>query len=170
MRWFYFNPRSPCGERRIPLRRDAAQRLISIHAPRAGSDIIGRGRFCGDGRISIHAPRAGSDGVPLVCAAGNDGISIHAPRAGSDFSAARELANSLNFNPRSPCGERHWLADCKKREQAFQSTLPVRGATISMRPLRGIREISIHAPRAGSDSNILCFCKFKAQYILNQLF
>lgn len=30
--------------------------------------------------------------------------------------------------------------------------------------------ISIHAPRAGSDSNILCFCKFKAQYILNQLF
>ena len=30
--------------------------------------------------------------------------------------------------------------------------------------------ISIHAPRAGSDSNILCFCKLKAQYILNQLF
>ena len=31
-------------------------------------------------------------------------------------------------------------------------------------------DISIHAPRAGSDSNILCFCKLKAQYILNQLF
>ena len=78
----YFNPRSPCGERRAPpntqeisdgfqstlpvwgaTRRwsgGAQRRIISIHAPRVGSDLVqvpeGRRIF-----ISIHAPRVGSD-------------------------------------------------------------------------------------------------------------
>ena len=33
----------------------------------------------------------------------------------------------------------------------FQSTLPVRGATVDVIPLYGVWAISIHAPRAGSD-------------------
>ena len=42
-------------------------------------------------------------------------ISIHAPRAGSDFGEIGILDKPVNFNPRSPCGERqgwrqkHWL-------------------------------------------------------------
>ena len=56
--------------------------IISIHAPRVGSDFVPRvGRYAEN--ISIHAPRVGSD---------TDGlhtleyiyISIHAPRVGSD--------------------------------------------------------------------------------------
>lgn len=42
--------------------------------------------------------------------------------------------------------------------------------TLKEEKIAELKEISIHAPRAGSDSNILCFCKLKAQYILNQLF
>ena len=36
---FYFNPRSPCGERPEDLRAEALEMMISIHAPRAGSDL-----------------------------------------------------------------------------------------------------------------------------------
>ncbi len=55
------------------------------------------------------------------------------------------------FNPRSPCGER---LDSVKEEYAsliFQSTLPVWGATPPPLTLRAAAEISIHAPRVGSD-------------------
>ena len=34
------------------------------------------------------------------------GISIHAPHAGSDQVLNFHLSHLLNFNPRSPCGER----------------------------------------------------------------
>ena len=57
----YFNPRSPHGERHLLLRVALKRRLISIHAPRTGSD-----KPCGchihvGQAISIHAPRTGSD-------------------------------------------------------------------------------------------------------------
>ena len=34
----YFNPRSPCGERRLAAQLGALLLEISIHAPRVGSD------------------------------------------------------------------------------------------------------------------------------------
>ena len=56
--------------------------------------------------ISIHAPRAGSDLV-LRSDGGLPVISIHAPRAGSDPTAlATPFDRLVHFNPRSPCGER----------------------------------------------------------------
>ena len=55
--------------------------------------------------ISIHAPRAGSDVMPGDWRM--DGkISIHAPRAGSDESEPYYSDAVIDFNPRSPCGER----------------------------------------------------------------
>ena len=33
-------------------------------------------------------------------------ISIHAPHAGSDVGSASLVAETIDFNPRSPCGER----------------------------------------------------------------
>ena len=35
-----FNPRSPCGERRDRFNGELADTVISIHAPRVGSDFI----------------------------------------------------------------------------------------------------------------------------------
>jgi len=123
-----FNPRPPCGERLVtapvafplslfqstpPVRGATWLRSwrccddrVSIHAPRAGSDVVGRGSSS-VGLVSIHAPRAGSDdlGSYLPCMAQNKFqstppvrgattrnhfyllatfVSIHAPRAGSD--------------------------------------------------------------------------------------
>ena len=57
-----FNPRSPHGERRDLLENLVKLRLISIHAPRTGSDQVYNSTFscyC----ISIHAPRTGSDAI-----------------------------------------------------------------------------------------------------------
>ena len=36
----HFNPRSPHGERQAPLTQQKKSKVISIHAPRTGSDIL----------------------------------------------------------------------------------------------------------------------------------
>ena len=61
------------------------------------------------------------------------------------------LSVTLNFNPRSPCGERHRIHLATGSTAAFQSTLPVWGATGAGRCRGQGRKISIHAPRVGSD-------------------
>ena len=78
-------------------------------------------------------------------------ISIHAPRAGSDYTGWGLRHRPVDFNPRSPCGERRGQRRKGAGHEKFQSTLPVRGATkiCSFTAINLI--ISIHAPRAGSD-------------------
>ena len=79
--------------------------------------------------ISIHAPRAGCDSVMVVDSVEFGTISIHAPRAGCDDC--------------SPVRYRLLVI--------FQSTHPVRGATIDTDNETLETVISIHAPRAGCD-------------------
>ena len=55
--------------------------------------------------ISIHAPRTGSDFFPDYGKRLRH-ISIHAPRTGSDKFNLHTARNILYFNPRSPHGER----------------------------------------------------------------
>ena len=55
------------------------------------------------------------------------------------------------FNPRTPCGVRHRLNAMSTQGQIFQSTHPVRGATMRRRFIFSNNYISIHAPRAGCD-------------------
>ena len=129
-RWRNFNPRAPCGARRSPamriLRTTSFQSTrpvrgathersdphagagISIHAPRAGRDHH-RAAFRPDADISIHAPRAGRDHFQS-CKLYRVSISIHAPRAGRDLARASHSLMTL----------------------LFQSTRPVRGATINL--------------------------------------
>ena len=82
-----------------------AQRVISIHAPRAGCDRALRQQREMTQAISIHAPRAGCDKRLGV---GIDGvpISIHAPRAGCDAGQSPRVFSLAYFNPRTPCGVR----------------------------------------------------------------
>ena len=126
--------------------------VISIHAPRTGSDhavVVGPQGFV----ISIHAPRTGSDLVHFGGGfVGEVPISIHAPRTGSDFATRFVSAFVSYFNPRSPYGERLAVRAVLLAQQVFQSTLPVRGATGIVRRLTPLECISIHAPRTGSDS------------------
>ena len=79
--------------------------LISIHAPRVGSDHI---LHLLDHKPPNFNPRSPC-GERLI-ETKSDGflpsISIHAPRVGSD-PGKNGIKKALNyFNPRSPCGER----------------------------------------------------------------
>ena len=125
--------------------------VISIHAPRVGSD----GTPCASfalAVISIHAPRVGSDYRKALESANSENISIHAPRVGSDPRTGIRLAFHRYFNPRSPCGERL----VKMYSTAYHSHFNPRSPCGERRP--GImlypeeHKISIHAPRVGSDS------------------
>ena len=192
-----FNPRAPCGARQVtdvevesiakfqstrPVRgatphppRPRRPHQISIHAPRAGRDLLDLAGYL-TFRISIHAPRAGRDGRDRGVSSAQAYFNPRAP-CGARPTSTPWPSSWRNFNPRAPCGARP--AATKKSAGAFkfQSTRPVRGATRrstpSPRPSRdfnprapcGARPfldqtglelgvISIHAPRAGRD----CSC------------
>ena len=148
--------------------------MISIHAPRVGSDAFS---ICTLPPATRHfnprspcgeRPVGASIEIAKLC------ISIHAPRVGSDPTWSARLPNLKNFNPRSPCGERRLTPRPSQQPRRFQSTLPVWGATSLHRswtvphrnfnprspcgerhPLQPrqsiLGHISIHAPRVGSD-------------------
>ena len=78
-------------------------------------------------------------------------ISTHAPRTGSDGIAKAMAEQWVDFNPRSPHGERRNCDGFRPRAYRFQSTLPARGATQQLHAGHPQRTISIHAPRTGSD-------------------
>ena len=101
--------------------------MISIHAPRMGSDFEHLQPF-GFQIISIHAPRMGSDPRTGHAERGRR-ISIHAPRMGSDQLFGQSVPSQFDFNPRSPDGERPATDAANAAQKAFQSTLPGWGAT-----------------------------------------
>ena len=78
-------------------------------------------------------------------------ISIHAPREGSDGSLYHPAGPVPHFNPRSPRRERPHESSYVDNDELFQSTLPAKGATCEEMFGRGDTDISIHAPREGSD-------------------
>ncbi|QTA93750.1 Uncharacterized protein dnm_098540 [Desulfonema magnum] len=104
---------------------------VSIHAPRAGSDVIERLALSREAHVSIHAPRAGSD-----FSVRKKQIEYYAsfnprPPCGERHGATGIYGRGASFNPRPPCGER--LVDTITGDLAFlfQSTPPVRGATLT---------------------------------------
>ena len=99
-----FNPRTPCGVRRLTRFRLTTRENFNPRTPcgvRLQHGQPGNARGC----ISIHAPRAGCDlkaGIRWWQVA----ISIHAPRAGCDRMKEISGLPARNFNPRTPCGVR----------------------------------------------------------------
>ena len=101
-------------------------------------------------------------------------ISTHAPLAGRDTRTFSKRPREANFNPRAPCGARHYSWHLSRTEQEFQPTRPLRGATEDEKQEQGERKhfnprapcgarqgliysnmgigyISTHAPLAGRD-------------------
>ena len=145
---------------------------ISIHAPHAGSDYY-EVFYNRRTDISIHAPHAGSDNGNDVLLTVRDHFNPRSPcgeRRPCNGTGKNCLWNfnprspcgerryntgaygrAINFNPRSPCGERPAAMQKELRDMEFQSTLPMRGATMVSTRLPPNNKISIHAPHAGSD-------------------
>ena len=124
----YFNPRSPCGERRTTNGWWTWLPPISIHAPRVGSDLsaVERQKALAEFQSTLPVWGATADNANKM---GTSMISIHAPRVGSDERDIADKQSGENFNPRSPCGERRKRKIQNIQNRAFQSTLPVWGAT-----------------------------------------
>ncbi len=101
----YFNPRSPCGERR---KRRSWLRCIPYFNPRSP---------CGERRRDAPGVRR----CPRFQSA--------LPLRGATFSARSAARPSRDFNPRSPCGERQPSPAAAPIASRFQSALPLRGAT-----------------------------------------
>ena len=79
-----FNPRSPCGERQDSFYPQNMVFLFQSTLPVWGAT----GGITGElpiKLISIHAPRVGSDQALILFHNVDIDISIHAPRVGSDF-------------------------------------------------------------------------------------
>ena len=123
-----FNPRSPCGERLQFHEVILWHPLFQSTLPVWGATIVYLCLWIAID-ISIHAPRVGSDELRLAVVTQMYYISIHAPRVGSDYYVPTSTLISRDFNPRSPCGERHTVNIRYKFLSVFQSTLPVWGAT-----------------------------------------
>ena len=145
-----FNPRAPCGARRGASTEIEKEVRISIHAPRAGRDLLCRSLLSSYPYFNPRAPcgaRHKQRGFFIM----TDFISIHAPRAGRDLPQISSIQSRIHFNPRAPCGARLSSRFAGIKNCAFQSTRPVRGATKSGSPPCYTDSISIHAPRAGRD-------------------
>ena len=121
---------------------------ISIHAPLAGCDAILRisaskpADFNPRTPCGVRRKVANYFGVTVE-------ISIHAPLAGCDSEIVSVQPTAFNFNPRTPCGVRLVTFCPIAPSLLFQSTHPLRGATVpestsgsaslfqSTHPLRG---------------------------------
>ena len=104
-----FNPRTPCGVR--PQSESIGRRRLENFNPRTP---------CGVRRLlRRHRLRK----LP---------ISIHAPRAGCDILTPRKKTLFMHFNPRTPCGVRQKCIVIYQLSRKFQSTHPVRGATLRL--------------------------------------
>ena len=125
----HFNPRSPCGERR----------LTKLWNCKHGTDFNPRSP-CGE--------RHDADNAYLRSTA----ISIHAPHAGSDNSPGFARVILFIFQSTLPMrGATTVSPFVSLRGFLFQSTLPMRGATRRTTLMTTMSLISIHAPHAGSD-------------------
>ena len=106
------------------------QRGISIHAPREGSDVkddLVNNILL----ISIHAPREGSDQVLAVSHRPTRRFQSTLPARGATSALDRHGGENVDFNPRSPRGERpDSTRSGSYAVDKFQSTLPARGATL----------------------------------------
>ena len=131
-------------------------------------------RECGQDPISIHAPRTGSDNRWASLSVGVSVFQSTLPARGATSEVSREITSS-KFQSTLPARGATQRAAAEGIGIQFQSTLPARGATYlkgvingrakiyfnprsphgerqeAQRPCGARTDISIHAPRTGSD-------------------
>ena len=122
-----FNPRAPCGARRLAFAIPEGYHMFQSTRPVWGA-----------------TRRFAERSIALV-------VSIHAPRVGRDAGACYHTNRGACFNPRAPCGARQERGGHRAALIEFQSTRPVWGATTTYPSEVRVHFVSIHAPRVGRD-------------------
>ena len=146
----YFNPLSPCGERRGPHLGHPVFLYFNPLSP-CGERPVCSATVTINKHISTHSPRVGRDTATAWTAWTGGNFNPLSPCGERPQSISRS-ASLFYFNPLSPCGERlryplRLAFGCK-----FQPTLPVWGETKTTGELRELSSISTHSPRVGRDN------------------
>ena len=149
----HFNPRSPCGERHrarvaTPQHR-AFQSTLPVRGATQFHDVPQVPRM-----ISIHAPRAGSDNAANRMGCVDTDFNPRSPCGERPAQAGVIHRRFKDFNPRSPCGERPRPQAFRSRRRNFNPRSPCGERLAHTERDASGNEISIHAPRAGSDCRI----------------
>ena len=140
-----FNPRSPCGER--PEYKDPSleSKVISIHAPRVGSDLR---------RYHLHHPRCGFQSTLPVWGATRPAVEKLAemefqstlPVWGATGHNSAIKTCIRNFNPRSPCGERLCLVFFSRIPGYFNPRSPCGERLLARRTRRRTEDFNPRSP------------------------
>ena len=160
----YFNPRSPHGERRNPTGSGISERHFNPRSPHGERPALTAAVSSGEKFQSTLPAR----GATLRADGSKSGYTHFNPRSphGERRQGARKASVRGYFNPRSPHGERLVVKVHMATATVFQSTLPARGATLPSGWRNSPYNISIHAPRTGSDggqnSAGVCFAQFQS--------
>ena len=126
----HFNPRSPHGERPEGFPVRGGVRVFQPTLPARGA-----------------TPTSSQSSAAAK-------ISTHAPRTGSDSAACSHRRNIIDFNPRSPHGERPRCRH-ENRQADLISTHAPRTGSDNLRVVScHSANISTHAPRTGSDRTV----------------
>ena len=146
----HFNPRAPYGARQqLPLVGKTALG-ISIHAPHTGRDVHGHAV---PQRLHDFNPRAPYGARPSMGRKLRDlgEISIHAPHTGRDVSLCPHWSAPTEFQSTRPIRGATVTGPRASQRLEFQSTRPIRGATPTRPRMWPFSDISIHAPHTGRD-------------------
>ena len=168
-----FNPRTPCGVRRVRINRDDVDAIfqsthplrgatgflpdtqsratISIHAPLAGCDTSGSYDFYLVYHFNPRTPCGVRRTVPVAALDLNRFQSTH-PLRGATGAARSSRSCAGYFNPRTPCGVRPFSAATVSPPSAFQSTHPLRGATSTLTVRRTHTRFQSTHPLRGATS------------------
>ena len=144
-----FNPRAPCGARRVSAPANPLTFAFQSTRPMRGATGCAVG-FDVPVSVSIHAPHAGRD-CRMIVSEPVEGVSIHAPHAGRDpiIWIARETSPMFQSTRPVWGATDMYMHLCTNR--SFQSTRPVWGATAANHHVPNRDLVSIHAPRVGRD-------------------
>ena len=167
-----FNPRSPHGERQTGSENHLRDTTFQSTLPARGATGANVGNMRTSKKFQSTLPARGATAScsaesclpryfnprsphgerPQNQAAGLR-LGNFNPRSphGERLTGSRYFSFSAYFNPRSPHGERLRSENNVNIRVLFQSTLPARGATNMLSTFFMLSNISIHAPRTGSD-------------------
>ena len=147
-----FNPRSPHGERRLPLTGLLLGYKFQSTLPARGATALLLLRYLIQ-LISIHAPRTGSDKCHRLHPYAMTYFNPRSPHGERPKEGRDGTLPLVNFNPRSPHGERLLIFLIVSVSCYFNPRSP-HGERQRCPRIAGFGiVISIHAPRTGSDKH-----------------
>ena len=141
---------APCGARRDFLATDELADLISIHAPLAGRDHYRRDNRYLRRDFNPRAPCGARHNWYGKIGVAEQDFNPRAPCGARPVGSLGGMGYAY-FNPRAPCGARPYSSMIHCTSVRFQSTRPLRGATVNFTHKPSAVTISIHAPLAGRD-------------------